>query len=354
MRGLGRERLRDHHHRGADAGAGQADGQTRLRRGRDVHDLGGAGALGEARSPRTGPAHPALDQGEAGVCGRPRREVGLDLERAVLAREQQAAAAALAQLEHERGGGPDGRVEVLGRPGSAGVDHDQRAAVGVGAQPALEQPGPARQRGPVDARRRRAVPVGPKPVDLGRAQRLDGRRAGRAAPLLPRARDPPDALGARQHEDFLGGRRADTHHPGELERVGHDQRRRVDPAHAAAREAGDDANAGRAPARDQRHRGVDRHRLAGQRVEHRRARQAPGTAADLDRRLDRLVLDDSLGLEVAFDARRTGGQLDPRGPGHGQHDERDARHEQRGGVEQQRDQDQREPGDPDRRRTPHR
>ncbi len=145
---LADQRLRDHQYRDAHPGAGQARGQPRLGSRRHVQHLSRAGTRRQARGPGVGSP---LHQSQAGMRDGPGGQVRLDLERAVLAGKQQPAAGAPPQLEHQRGSRPDRRVEMLGRAGSAGVDHDQRAAVGVGAEAALEQTRPPGQRRPVDA-----------------------------------------------------------------------------------------------------------------------------------------------------------------------------------------------------------
>ena len=167
---------------------------------RDVQNLGRPGAASEARSPRL---WAALDHRQSRVRDWPRAQVRLDFERAELAGEQQAATGAGPQLEHERGGGPDRGVEMVDRTVTPGVDDDERARLGVGSQPSLEQSSPARERRPVDPGRRRALAVGAKAVDLGGAERLDRGRAGRATPLLPRAGHPLHPFGAREDQQLL-------------------------------------------------------------------------------------------------------------------------------------------------------
>ena len=140
----------------------------RLRRhvetGRDASARPSTGAGARRRPPSTSASR---------VCAPGQLiRLGLDRQRATLA----AAAAARSRRRARARASATRRRERPCRAASPaasprGVEHDQRAHVAVGAQPALEQAGPARERRPVDPRRRRAGLVGPQAVDLDRHER---------------------------------------------------------------------------------------------------------------------------------------------------------------------------------------
>ena len=136
-------------------------------------------------SPGARVSGPALDHRQPGVRDRPRGQIRLDLERAELAGKQQAAAGACPELEHERGGGPDRGVEMLGRTVTAGVDDDQRAGLGVGAQAAARAVRP-RARAPANGSATPACPDG-----RGEGRRPRWRRTARSAPRRSRAATSP-------------------------------------------------------------------------------------------------------------------------------------------------------------------
>ena len=150
---------------------------------------------------------------------------------------------------------------------------------------------------------RRSRPVRPEAVDLGRRQRIVGRGPGnRARAVAGAPLAPPNALGARQHEDLLDGGARRPGYPREPERILHDQARRREHAQPATRKARDDVHAG-AGAAGQRQCAAERDRLADQRVIELCAGQPEHAATDVDRRLERLVLDDPVGVQSPREGR---------------------------------------------------
>ena len=71
-----------------------------------------------------------------------------------------------AEVQAQRGCGPDGAVERLAVFGRVRVEHHQRVGAAAGDQPVLDQLAAAGDAAPVDPRCRRADPVGAQPVDL--------------------------------------------------------------------------------------------------------------------------------------------------------------------------------------------
>ena len=131
-----------------------------------------------------------LDQSQALVQLGPGVEVGADLEGVLLAGEQDADAPQRRQVAGERGGRPHGGVEVP--PALAPVEHHERARVHVGVEAPFHQLVVARQRRPVDARHRRAGPVGADALQLERGL---ARAADAGGAVARRARQ----LGGQSH-----------------------------------------------------------------------------------------------------------------------------------------------------------
>ena len=147
---------------------------------------------------------------------------------------------------------------------------------------------------------------------------------------------------------ILAGVQAD-----EGDRVGERQRRRIEAPTAPTRKARDHAHLAGPPrgARGERPRQPDR--PPGERVDHLAAGEPEHAAPDHDPGLERLVLDDPLGVQAAAHPGSPCGEPDPRGHDRGERHERDAGHEQPGGVEHEPDEDQSRPPERDPRRATH-
>ena len=191
----------------------------------------------------------------------------------------------------------------------------------------------------MDPRRGRPRPVRAQPVDVARGERLVGGSAVaavQAVAALPSG--PAHPLGARQDEQFLRRTVAAAYAGREPEHVADGERRRLQPAQSAPREPGHDPDLRLGRTGHERQRSADRHRHPGERIPDLTTRQSERTPGDLDHRLDGLALDGAVGEEPPLHAGARGGQVDPRGDERADQRERDARHEQRRGVEREREQ----------------
>ena len=185
-------------------------------------------------------------------------------------------------------------------------------------------------------------PVRAQPVDV--ASRRAARRGRPAVAASGRASSRPttrtrSVRGSTSSSSC--GRRAAAHRAGEPERVAHDQRGRL--AACAGRGGRTGPRPGRSPSPRRSigdSRPLKRHRHPGERIAELAAGQSRAAPRDLDRRLQRLVLDDAVGeWSWRSHARAARGELDPgRRRQRAEQRERDARDEQRRGVEQQREQ----------------
>ena len=118
-----------------------------------------------ARRPRSAPAV---------VCA-PAQAPSRDRSAAPALRQQQPAAASAGELERQRSGRSDRGVEIpVGRPVLRASSTTSGPSLPVGTEPALEQSGPAGQRGPMDPGRRRPDPVRTQAVHVDGRQRLVG------------------------------------------------------------------------------------------------------------------------------------------------------------------------------------
>ena len=316
----------------------QRRGQALERLRGDVEDRADACARAEHRRPGV---RPSLDQRQARVRRRPAGQLGLDRDRPPLAGQQQPATAAARQLERQRRGGADRGVErarAVRSPRASSTTSGRR--VGVGLQPSLEQ---SRARGPAPANgsgrpaSRAGTAAGrrlrPPPADRGPRRRPLGAR-GRRRRVPHRTRS---VRGSTSSSCDGAARRAA--HPREPERIVHDQARRRERPQPATRKARDDVHAGAAPPGSATACGSSATGSPASGSIELGAGQPERAAADLDRRLERLVLDHSVGVQPAREAGAAARSATPTAAtSRPISDERDPRHEQRRGVERERDQ----------------
>jgi hypothetical protein len=117
----------------------------------------------------------------------------------------------------------------------------------------------------------------------------------------------------------------------------------------AARKVRDDPDGGLPFAAQWRQRAGQVQPRAGERIDDLEAAPtAQAATADLDARIQRLVLDDPLGTEPALGIGAARARPHPSGREQADENKRDAGNEQRRGVEHERDQDEHAAAEPDR------
>ncbi len=93
-------------------------------------------------------------------------EVPTDANRALGSRQQQRAAAQSGEPNAQRSGGAHGLVERVAARWITRIEHNQRPSLILVTKSAFEEGPGARDRGPMDQRRRGAVAVRAQPIDI--------------------------------------------------------------------------------------------------------------------------------------------------------------------------------------------